>query len=213
MEKPRACARRKSAPVAYFPAHWAPNGMVLYNQKAIPRSLPAGPLHRLSRFVESRPVRARRLQRRVSRAVGRQGVGQVRDIRRRICRSRQIAGQSRASSERTGGGTRWRTVCVRRCGRPHLSYRPSRRRDAGSRTDCALSQRNRRARTDRQPRRRSRPRARILMQVRPPPELIAPPGATPAMVALGDRVYHGRGRRRDVHRLPWERREGFAARS
>ena len=34
--KPRALCAQKTAPVAYFPAHWAPNGMVLYNQKQFP---------------------------------------------------------------------------------------------------------------------------------------------------------------------------------
>ena len=36
MEKLRVCARRKPRRPLFFPAHWAPNGMVLYDQKQFP---------------------------------------------------------------------------------------------------------------------------------------------------------------------------------
>ena len=51
------CAE-KQAPVAFFPAHWAPNDLMIDNFRVSGR-LSRRRLHRLPRFVESRPAASR----------------------------------------------------------------------------------------------------------------------------------------------------------
>ena len=55
------CAQKK-APVAFFPAHWAPNDMLIYHGQRLSRALSGRRLHRLSRVLEPRAGAAGRLQ-------------------------------------------------------------------------------------------------------------------------------------------------------
>ncbi len=93
-------APTRKAPIAAFPAHWAPNDLSLYAGSQFPARLSRRRVHRLSRLLEPRAVSARRLQCRVPAAQGRQGERQVRGLRRRIRRRGEGARQSRASSFR-----------------------------------------------------------------------------------------------------------------
>ena len=56
------CADR-SPPAAAFPAHWAPNALLVLQRQGIPQSLQPGHVHRLSRILEPCPCAAGRLQR------------------------------------------------------------------------------------------------------------------------------------------------------
>ncbi len=117
----------KSAPIAAFPAHWAPNAMALYDKQQFPAHYRQRRVHRLSRIVGSSALPPRRLQRRVPSLGGRSRVGSVRDICRRICRRRGVAGPGRASSVRRGSRTRRLALRLRRCARTDLPHRLPRR--------------------------------------------------------------------------------------
>ena len=54
------CAEKR-APVAAFPAHWAPNDMKIYDGTQFPGGLSRRRLHRLPRLLEPRPGAAGRL--------------------------------------------------------------------------------------------------------------------------------------------------------
>ena len=73
------CAN-KIGPIAAFPAHWAPNAMVRYDQEAISGALPRRRLHRLPRVMGPRALCARRLQRGFSAARRGPRVRPVRNI-------------------------------------------------------------------------------------------------------------------------------------
>ena len=66
-KKVGVCAN-KIAPVAAFPAHWAPNGMVLYDQKQFPARYRNGVFIAFHGSWDRAPYRARRLQRGLSAA-------------------------------------------------------------------------------------------------------------------------------------------------
>ena len=69
----RRLRARRQPPVAAFPAHWAPNDLLIYNGNGVPGGLPRRRLHRLPRLVEPRAGAAGRLQRGVPAAGRRQG--------------------------------------------------------------------------------------------------------------------------------------------
>jgi glucose/arabinose dehydrogenase len=52
---------KKRAPIAFFPAHWGPNDLALYDGSSVSKRLLGRRLHRLSRVVESRAVPPRRI--------------------------------------------------------------------------------------------------------------------------------------------------------
>ncbi len=73
----------------------------------LPGPLPRRSLHRVSRLVESSTFPTARLQRGLSAARWRSGLRTVRDLRRWFRGSGEIAGQSRASPDRSRRRTRW----------------------------------------------------------------------------------------------------------
>ena len=122
------CAEKKG-PVAFFPAHWAPNDLMLYNGTQFPTAYQGRRVHRLPRLVEPRAVAARRLQRRVPAARQRQGVGEICRLRRRFCRRSSGSGPSRASAVRGGDRARRLALYCRRPARAHLAGDLPRRED------------------------------------------------------------------------------------
>ena len=107
-------ARTRLAPVAAFPAHWGPNGMVLLRQETISGPLSQWRVHRLSRFVGSCALSARWLQRRLSAARRRPCIRGLRNLRRRFRGSGQVSGERRASSLGSGCRARRIALCFRR---------------------------------------------------------------------------------------------------
>ena len=122
------CAEKKE-PVAFFPAHWAPNDLMLYNGTQFPTAYQGRRLHRLPRLVEPRAVAARRLQRRVSAARQRQGVGEICRLRRRFRRRSSGSGPSRAPAVRGGHRARRLALYCRRPAWAHLAGDLPRRED------------------------------------------------------------------------------------
>ena len=123
-----------------LPAHWAPNDLALYNGRQFPTASGVC-VHRVSRLLESCAISARRLQHRVPAAGRRQGIREVRGVRRRVCRRGQGSGPGRAPAFGPRGRTRRRTLHIRRRAWAHLARDvPGRCRDrnpASTRTaDC-----------------------------------------------------------------------------
>jgi len=71
----------KTAPIAAFPAHWAPNAMVLYDKDQFPAHYRNGVFIAFHGSWKPGPLSTRRLQRGVSSAGGRSRIGQLRGIR------------------------------------------------------------------------------------------------------------------------------------
>jgi glucose/arabinose dehydrogenase/mono/diheme cytochrome c family protein len=182
------CAQ-KLAPTAYFPAHWAPNGMVLYNQKQFPAHYQQGLFIAFHGSWNRAPY-----------AQGGYNVvyqGLSGDKASGKC---EIFADGFAGTDKSPGKAAHRPsgLAVGADGALYVSddvagriYRIVYRggADGGGQTVPCPSA------TD-------SPGPSAAAQARPPegthPDagsatagLTAPPGATPAMVALGDRVYHG----------------------
>ena len=118
------CAQ-KVAPIAAFPAHWAPNDMLIYGGSQFPSAYKDGAFIAFHGSWNRAPTR--RLQRGVPAFGRRQGFRAVRRFRRRLRRGVQGARSSGASPDWIGGRARWRTVHSRRSGWPHLAgYLPRR---------------------------------------------------------------------------------------
>jgi glucose/arabinose dehydrogenase len=91
----------KRAPVAGFPAHWAPNDLAIYEAQQFPAAYRGGAF--LPRFMESRAFSAGRLQHRVPAARRRQTVRELCGVRRRLRGSGKRAGARRAPPVRLSG--------------------------------------------------------------------------------------------------------------
>ena len=165
-----ACASKR-APVAFFPAHWAPNALLFYTGDAVPGALPRRRVHRLPRLVEPRAVSAGGLQRRLPAARGRPALGQVRGLRRRLRGRGQAAGPGDASP--VGA----------RAGRPtaRSTSRTTSAARSGACTTPALPSRIARDRSSRPRRpRRRRPRCRPKASTPTPARRLPRSGPSPS---------------------------------
>ena len=173
------------APVAAFPAHWAPNALRIYNGAQVPGRLSRRSLHRLPWLVEPRARAAGRLQRRVPAVRRRQGVRATTSSSPTASPGPYKDPGRAAIGRRAGGGAGWRALHHRRRARPdlasHLQWRRLRQGHRGPETTPAAT-------------------AAAAQNALPPegvhPDagrqtLPTPPGATPEQVALGGRIFRG----------------------
>ena len=110
---PSACAAGKRAPIAFFPAHWAPDDLLIYTGAAVSCAVPRRRVHRVSRLVEPRALATGRLQRRIPAAGRRQGDRRLHRVRGRLRRRGEGAGPRRLPAHGPGAGARRRAVRVR----------------------------------------------------------------------------------------------------
>jgi glucose/arabinose dehydrogenase/mono/diheme cytochrome c family protein len=183
------CAQ-KIAPTAYFPAHWAPNGMVLYNQKQFPAHYQQGLFIAFHGSWNRAPYAQGGYNVVYQGLAGEKASGKC-----------EIFADGFAGADKSPGKASHRPsgLAVGPDGALYVSddvagriYRIVYRGGV----DAAAAQ------TVPCPSATDSPGPIAAAQARPPegthPDagsatagLSAPPGATPAMVALGDRVYHG----------------------
>ena len=101
-------------PTVAFPAHWAPNDLVVLHRHAVPEEVSRRRVRRVPRIVESRAAADGRLQRHV-RAVRRRQAGQARSVRRRLRRQDAADG---ARTTRSRGPAASRSVPTARSTSP-----------------------------------------------------------------------------------------------
>ena len=125
----------KRAPVAAFPAHWAPNDLAIYQGQQFPAPFRGGAFIAFHGSWNRAPSPAGRLQRRVPAARRRQALGELRGLRRWFRGGRERARSRCAPTLGIGGRTRWRALRLRRPAWAHLAHRfPRRNRGDGDRS-------------------------------------------------------------------------------
>jgi glucose/arabinose dehydrogenase/cytochrome c5 len=182
------CAE-KIPPVAYFPAHWAPNGMVLYNQKQFPAHYRQGLFIAFHGSWNRAPYAQGGYNVVFQALSGEKASGKC-----------EIFADGFAGADKSPGKAAHRPsgLAVGPDGSLYMSDDVAGRiyrvvYHGGADTD---------SRTVPCPSATDSPGPSAAAQARPPEgthpdagsetaKLLAPPGATPAMVALGNRVYHG----------------------
>jgi len=183
-----ACAE-KIAPTAYFPAHWAPNGMVLYNQKQFPAHYRQGLFIAFHGSWNRAPYAQGGYNVVYQALSGDKASGKC-----------EIFADGFAGTDKSPGKAAHRPsgLAVGPDGSLYVSDDVAGRiyrvvYHGGADTD---------GKTVPCPSATDSPGPSAAAQARPPEgthpdagsetaKLLAPPGATPAMVALGNRVYHG----------------------
>ena len=113
------CAQ-KQEPAAAFPAHWAPNDMLIYEGNAVPNGLQGWGLHRVPRLLEPRAGAAGWLQRGVPAPGRRQGFRSVRCLRDGFAGPVKEPGRAAHRPPAWLSGLMDRCIS-RRCGWPHLA--------------------------------------------------------------------------------------------
>ena len=103
------CAN-KIAPVAAFPAHWAPNGMVLYDKKQFPARYRNGVFIAFHGSWDRAPYPQGGYNV-VFQSLGGACIRQLRDLRRRFCGAGQDSGRCCTSSLRRRGRTGRVALC------------------------------------------------------------------------------------------------------
>jgi glucose/arabinose dehydrogenase len=94
-KKVGVCAGKKP-PIASFPAHWAPNDLLIYRGYSFPTAYSGSAFIAFHGSWNRGPVPARRLQRGVSAARRRQELRKLRGLCRRLCRREEGARRSGA---------------------------------------------------------------------------------------------------------------------
>ena len=202
------CADRV-APVAAFPAHYAPNDLKFYDGAQFPKAYGGGAFLAFHGSWNRAPAPQRGYKRRVPAVRRRQGERQVDGLRRRLRRRAPGAEPRRAPSLRPGDRSARGALRLRRHRRPHLAHHLCRRQSRRARRGGARG---------RQPAglglagRAARPRACIRMPASRRRGLPVPPGATKDDVALGEKIFPWRGEERHLWRLPRCRPFGHADR-
>ena len=105
------CAR-KIAPVAAFPAHWAPDGMALYDKEQFPVRYRNGVFIAFHGSWNRAPYPQKGYNVVFQALAGDQASGKVRDFCRRLCWSRKIARQGGTSPHRSCGRARRIPLCL-----------------------------------------------------------------------------------------------------
>ena len=134
--------RNKIAPVAAFPAHWAPNAMVRYDQKQFPARYRDGVFIAFHGSWNRAPYPQGGYNVVFQPLAGRPRIRPVRNICGWFRGSGEVAGQSRASSLWLGGGTGRFALRFRRYTRADLPDCLSWRRRRRCRERHAMPERN-----------------------------------------------------------------------
>ncbi len=112
------CAQKKE-PVAVFPAHWAPNGLMFYTGSMFPAKYKSGAFIAFHGSWNRAPEPQAGIQRRVPAVERRPGCRSLRSVRRRL----RPASAGESPAHRPGAGQRRFAVRRRRRRRTHLQDR------------------------------------------------------------------------------------------
>ena len=133
-KKVGVCAQKKD-PVAFFPGHWAPNDLLIYNGKDFPAAYRGGAFVAFHGSWNRAPAPQGGYNVVFQAAQGRQGIRRVRRLRRWICRRGQGTRPRRVPPDWARDGAGWRALHLGRQARPYLARdlpRRSRCEDRGS---------------------------------------------------------------------------------
>ena len=192
----------KVAPVAAFPAHWAPDGMAFYDKDQFPARYRSGVFIAFHGSWNRAPYPQSGYNVVYQPLAGDRAGGKCEVFADGFAGSENVAGQSPASPDGHRGRTGRVPVCVGRCAGKNLQNRLPRRprgrrrspdhglpeRDCGRRRcQCrrCIAARGHPSRCRRSRQRNCRLRAHLTAA------LPVAKGATKEMVALGDKIYHG----------------------
>ena len=185
-----AYARRKIPPVAAFPAHWAPNAMVLYDKKQFPARYRNGVFIAFHGSWNRAPYPQGGYNVVFQPLTGDHASGQCEIF------ADGFAGAVKSPEKPCIVRPAWRSVRTVRCIFPTMCADESTELFiaaalAGAPRTSPRVQAHLLQPEDRRKHRPNLPRARIRTLARGDANLPVPEGATTEMVALGERIYHG----------------------